>query len=332
MNIYELVGGKLTLSSSQDTLPHGIKCATFGASRVAERHVALGDYNGRLTILDLERMSSGNSMSSNGKNGKKNEPNNNDPLYSVQAHEGIINAIDGIGGIHGFGNGAPEIVTGGRDGCVRVWDPRVSNPVVSFEPTQTQNTQSGREREQRDCWAVAFGNTYNSEERCVCAGFDNGDVKLFDLKTNQVRWEGNCNNAVTSIQFDRPDIEMNKMVVTTLESKFRTYDLRTQHKTEGFAHVSELAHRSTVWIAKHLPQNRDIFMTGGGNGGFNIYKYHYPNKRQRQHPQDSSIIGVPGSVELLNSRVMSSQPLSSFDWNMDREGLCCMSFLDQSLR
>ena len=37
------------------------------------------------------------------------------PIYSVKAHEEIINAIDGIGGL-GIGEGAPEIVTGSRDG------------------------------------------------------------------------------------------------------------------------------------------------------------------------------------------------------------------------
>lgn len=304
--MYELREGKLVLAS-QDERPQGIKCATFGASRVAERHVAMGDYGGMLTISDLEY-------------GKQQKDN----LFSSQAHEGIINTIDGIGGTQGLGNGAPEIVTGGRDGCVRVWDPRVPEAVVSMEPDKNQ---SGR-----DCWAVAFGNTYNQEERCVCAGFDNGDVKIFDLRTNSIRWQENCNNAVTSIQFDRPDIEMNKMVVTTLESKFRVYDVRTQHAEDGFAHTGELAHRSTVWISKHLPQNRDIFMTGGGNGGFNIYKYHYPTKRVGRHAEDGSPIGVAGSVELLNSRIISSQPLSSFDWSPDREGLCCMSCLDQSLR
>ena len=38
----------------------------------------------------------------------------------------------------------------------------------------------------RDCWCVAFGNSYNDEERCVLAGYDNGDVKMFDLRTNKV--------------------------------------------------------------------------------------------------------------------------------------------------
>ncbi len=38
-------------------------------------------------------------------------------MYSTKAHDSIINAIDGIGGL-GIGGGAPEIVTGSRDGTV----------------------------------------------------------------------------------------------------------------------------------------------------------------------------------------------------------------------
>ncbi len=38
----------------------------------------------------------------------------------------------------------------------------------------------------RDCWCVAFGNAHNDEERCVAAGYDNGDIKLFDLRMNVV--------------------------------------------------------------------------------------------------------------------------------------------------
>jgi hypothetical protein len=34
---------------------------------------------------------------------------------------------------------------------------------------------------------VAVGNSYNDEERCVLAGYDNGDVKMFDLRTGKVR-------------------------------------------------------------------------------------------------------------------------------------------------
>lgn len=40
------------------------------------------------------------------------------PVYTVKAHKEIVNCIDGVGGL-GVGDGAPEIVTGSRDGeCI----------------------------------------------------------------------------------------------------------------------------------------------------------------------------------------------------------------------
>lgn len=44
---------------------------------------------------------------------------------------------------------------------------------------------------------------------------------------------------VCFLEFDRKDISMNKLVATSLESKFHVFDLRTQHPTKGFASVSE---------------------------------------------------------------------------------------------
>jgi len=41
-------------------------------------------------------------------------------VYSVKGHKEIINAIDGVGGL-GIGEGAPEIVTAGRDGMLLWW-------------------------------------------------------------------------------------------------------------------------------------------------------------------------------------------------------------------
>lgn len=63
-----------------------------------------------------------------------------------------------------------------------------------------------------------------------------------------------------------------QLVVSTLESKFRVYNMRTQHPEKGYSFLSEKAHKSTVWLGRHLPQNRDVFMTAGGNGGLNIYR------------------------------------------------------------
>ena len=43
--------------------------------------------------------------------------------------------------------------------------------------------------------------------------YDNGDVKMFDLRMNKVRWETNVKNGVCALSFDRKDIEMNKFAV-----------------------------------------------------------------------------------------------------------------------
>jgi len=44
---------------------------------------------------------------------------------------------------------------------------------------------------------------------------------------------------VCSLEFDRKDIEMNKLVATCLESKLHVFDMRTQHPQKGFASVTE---------------------------------------------------------------------------------------------
>lgn len=77
---------------------------------------------------------------------------------------------------------------------------------------------------------------------------------------------------VCGLQFDRRDIPMNKLVATTLESKIHVYDVRTQHPKKGFARLTEKGHNSTVWFVKHLPQNREIFMTAGGSGSLCLWK------------------------------------------------------------
>ena len=43
-----------------------------------------------------------------------------------------------------------------------------------------------------------IGNSFNDEERCVAAGYDNGDLKIFDLRTMSLRWETHLENGVCS--------------------------------------------------------------------------------------------------------------------------------------
>ncbi|XP_029820255.1 WD repeat-containing protein 92 [Manacus vitellinus] len=283
--------------------PKPIKCGTFGATSLQQRYLATGDFDGNLNIWNLEAPEI--------------------PVYSVKGHKEIINSIDGVGGL-GIGEGAPEIVTGSRDGTVKVWDPRQKDtPVANMEPVQGES--------KRDCWTVAFGNAYNQEERVVCAGYDNGDIKLFDLKSMSLRWETNIKNGVCSVEFDRKDINMNKLVATSLEGKFHVFDMRTQHPTKGFASVSEKAQKSTIWQGRHPPQNRDIFMTSGGSGSLHLWKYEYPAQRSKKDSEGAEM-GVAGSVSLLQNVTLSTQPISSLDWSPDKKGLCVCGAFDQTVR
>ena len=69
-------------------------------------------------------------------------------FWSVEAHEGLINNIDGAGG-KGCGEGPCELISGGRDGCVRLWDPRQESRVLSLEPANKESIIA-------DCWSVAY--------------------------------------------------------------------------------------------------------------------------------------------------------------------------------
>ena len=203
IQVHELTLNIKEIEPVKWTTEHGISCATLGAApTLSSKHLAYGDSQGNIRIVDLNQGVTGSL------------------LEVKKAHKGIINAMDGIGSQNG-GGGPHELVTGGRDGCAKIWDVRVANgkPVCSLEP-KTQNP--------RDCWTVAFGNSCTSTDRQVAAGFDNGDLKLFDLRSCKMVWETNVGNGVTSIQYDRPDILGNKLLVTSLESKFRIYSLRTQ--------------------------------------------------------------------------------------------------------
>ena len=97
---------------------------------------------------------------------------------------------------------------------------------------------------------------------------------------------------------------MNKLVVTTLESKFHVYDLKTYHPEKGYTGLSELGQKSTIWGVRHLPQNRDLFATLGGSGSLNIYKYHYPPNRSLKD-MEGLPVGVAGKVELLNEKMLA---------------------------
>lgn len=336
---------KLNLSTEHS---HGMKCASFDSTPATQRNVAVGDFVGDLHVFDLEKL--GNNYEGS--------------IFTVtKAHDGLIHSLDAAG----FEHGPPEILTGGSDGCVRVWDIRQKQkPVLALEPAdapQADNNQSTLKKNP-DCWAVAFGNCYNDSNRVIAAGYENGDLKIFDMRKGAMLFETNVGNGICSLEFDRKDINLNKLLATTLEGKMTIFDLRTFNPEEGYANMNvqvgetgwgkefsdeevealkknkeegfedfydqekKSAKSSTVWSGKHLPQNREVFMVSGGSGHIYLYKYVYPPERFVGKPPR----GVMGKAKLLSTEQISTQGVFAVDWNKHKEGLGVASSFDQTVK
>lgn len=293
-------------------------------SVVGNPSIAIGDFIGGLRVWDTERLLQL----------PQKFPSIQAPQHRVvmeeahmegvqifkvpRAHDSIINAIDGA-----RYSGPPELVTGSRDGAVKVWDIRQpQKPVVALEPVDKSSA--------RDCWAVRFGNSYDPDERVVAAGYDNGDVKLFDLRTQKMVHEMNVGNGVCDVEFDRPDIRMNKLSVAMLEGRVRVSDLRTLHPKLGYAYVEQRVSDGTIWSTKSVPQNREVFLSGGG-GDLTLCQYKYPPERMLKDT-DGIQRGIPGAIEQLNQAKIGDQPINAIDWNKSKEGLVACTSFDQCLR
>ena len=128
IHIYSL--GRELVKKQEVNMEFGLNAVTFRGSSLTDRRLAAGDFGGRVYSYDFEA-------------GKE--------VWGLRGHE-VVNCIDGGGG---GGLGALELVTGGREGSVKVWDIReAKRPVVTMEP------ETGK----RECWAVTVGNSYNDTE------------------------------------------------------------------------------------------------------------------------------------------------------------------------
>ena len=301
LSVFKLDEGGMDLLRSSDHAS-SFKCCTFGGHTIPQREMFTGNANGDLESWDLESLV--------------------EPTVSVKAHDSMINAMDGCGGGTN-GIGAPEIVTGSRDGTVKVWDRRQRAAVAIFRSCLEKSYE---------CWSVAFGNSFDNSERCILAGYENGDIKMYDLKTGTVRSEVNVSNGVCSVEFDRKDTSMNKFVATCLESQFVIFDGRTYNASDGFASLTcYTKQKTTVWAIRHLPQDRDVMAILLGDGTVELHEYEYPARRS-QITADGQTKGIIGKLHHVNSKHLSSQPINAWDWHTEKKGLAVCTGFDQYVR
>ena len=316
-NKYEIV------SEGSIKTDNWIYTSTFDASPISDRHLAVGDCAGKITLHDLERLNSSTADT-------WQATHNSDKKVKIMS-------LAGCGGLN-IGAGPNELASGGEDGVVKIWDIRSpSKAVMTINPKLQQSIESSNipslnNSASRACWALAFGNAFNETERALTCGYDNGDVRMIDLKMQKIYWKENVTNAIVGLEFDRRDIAMNKLVATTLEGNIHCWDCRTLSQSEEnpneFARVTEIPHTATAWKVRHLPQNRDLFMTTSASGKAFLWKYNYPTKRVSEDGKS----GVPGELEMLQKSVLTTQPITGLDWHRDKLGLGVCSSLDQCVR
>jgi hypothetical protein len=75
--VYQLEGADAVVARTIDG-KSGFKCSHFGAGSVSAPRLAVGTFDGKLQLWDLEQPKA--------------------PLLDVQAHASIVNAIDAFGG------------------------------------------------------------------------------------------------------------------------------------------------------------------------------------------------------------------------------------------
>ena len=287
IQIYNLNLGKLSIESEY-IQNYPSKCCTFGISSFSSRDLALGDFDGNLSVIDLE----------------KGEFN-----YEIKkAHKGIIQSIDGLGIKNN--QGPPEIVTGGKDGLVKLWDLRSDKPCILLEPKDIKKNFP-------ECWTVRFCDCGFNKK--VGIGYDNGDIKIYDLRMDKIFFGENLKKGVCNIEFDKKNIPINKMIVTTLDSKFYLYDFTNyfQNQKKLYDEVN-----TTIWGAKFLPQKRDMFVSLGGDGNLNLYKY---DKKDFLNNSNDKL-------NMLSSNYICSRPIIGFDWHLIKNGLACLVSLDNSIK
>ena len=62
-----------------------------------------------------------------------------------------------------------------------------------------------------------------------------------------------------------------------------------------------------------------------------MYFSEYPSNRVMKDGNEVEM-GVAGTLRLVNNAMLSTQPINSFDWSPDKEGLCVCTAFDQTLR
>ncbi|KAF9432419.1 hypothetical protein BGZ76_010834 [Entomortierella beljakovae] len=277
------------------------KSGTFRASPRSSSlpHLLAGDFEGRVGHWDVTRTEV--------------------PLSTFKAHDDVVNCMDGAGSL----SGRPEFVTGSRDGTVKLWDMRQDHRGAGqISPISNISRKNGQPVD--DVWCVAFGgqnSASESDDLMIASGYDNGDIRVFDIRMGKPVFETNIKHGVCAVEFDKRQGKANSLIASTLEGKLHSFNLingqfaAAGETTEEIISVQS-GDDSTLWQARHIPQRPDIMMVTDCGGEIFMYQSG----------------GENGPTKSLGSHKMSAQGILSLEFNDDLEGLFVACDLDDTLR
>jgi len=268
LKVYSMNGRTLSETGSA-SFDRPLRCGTFDACDLSERIYCLGDFGGFLSLVDADTLQT---------------------VHATRAHTDLINSISG-GGV-----GSTEILTGGRDGEMKLWDRRtMDSPAVRMFP------EAGESR--RDCWTVSHS---GHDTRILAAGFDNGDVKLFDLRSMKLSWETSLSRGVSSISLQDRE-ESTWLVAGTSQGRLYQWNAKAPSAT-----LTSQLDKSTVWSTQ-MVSDSGIVMNSLGSGAVSVCSC----SEQR--------------IEKICSQQVSESPLASLAASRDKAGLVAAASFTPSL-
>lgn len=204
---------------------------------------------------------------SNGKIGTYDINNMSSPLYTIRAYEdtGISCIYKGVN---------DTFVTGGLDGTLKLWDIRTKECVLSL-------IAGGK----RSCRSAYLTNPFNDSEDCIIAGYDTGDVLIYDIRSKHPRFRVTFDVGITDFAFN--DNGPKKMCIARETPKFHVVDLDASDKQQKFVSIdgeckydendpfysSGKPAASINTCVRFLPQSSNMFVVGSGDGSHSLMKY-----------------------------------------------------------